>query len=334
MKIAIKLPDELDKRVLTFPFLHSLKKILDKRFEEEDQDEMLELHFIGLKDHIDVLNLLPFNAYYHEMEKEDLQTVFSVHRAIVTSKLEEMDVFISMTDGFVDASMGKNLKAKETIGFGIGKNKFLFKIKIPYLKGQHLSDIYYQLLKGITQDDLPVIPNVFSRELSAHYADWNMNPYIMVNIDAKNEVLNPEWKDFFELFEGKNIVVMSDAINPLQQKEFLQEYLKDLPEKNNYKIFEYESNIGFGKVVAYAQTFITFDSPLVHVAAYIGSHTFWLNNKPNVNMTPQYCIGEVRQFNLTEPQYKEGSDVNYAPIFDEIYEYVDKKTVTEDNGTE
>ena len=38
----------------------------------EEDDEILNIHLISLKKDIDILNLLPFRAYYHELEEEDV----------------------------------------------------------------------------------------------------------------------------------------------------------------------------------------------------------------------------------------------------------------------
>lgn len=336
MKIAIKLPDSLDQRVLTFPFLHSLKRYLDRQLEQmEEEDECYEIHLIANVEHIDVLNLLPFEAYYHEMTSDDLKTVFSVHRAIKNSKLIGIDTFISMTESFVDASIGKNLNASQTVGYNTGKIKFLFKAKVPYLKGQHQSDIYYQLLKGICESELPVIPDVYSRELTPFYTDWSSTPYSLINLDVKKKEINQEWKDFFELFEGQTFVLMCDSLDKHYQKDKLQDFIKELKktnDSNEYRILEHESNIDFAKIVSFSQTFITGDSPLVHVASYVKAHTFWLNKKSNRKAHPIYSLGEIRVFNLNEPQYKDGGGVKYNLIFDEMYSYIDARSMSSSSG--
>lgn len=339
MKIAIKLPDRLDHRILTFPFLHSLKRFLDKQLDQMDEEESYEIHLIANEEHIDVLNLLPFEAFYHEMSKEDLKSVFSVHRAVVNSKMEGIDTYISMTESFVDASIGKNLKAPRTIGFNTGKNKFLFNAKIPYLKGQHQSDIYFHLLRGICENELPVVPDVSSRELNPFYDDWSVNPYTLINLDVIEGVINSEWIEFFDLFHGQSFVLMCEKLDENYQKAKIEDFIKELDGKNEFRIFEYTSNIDFSKIVAFAQTFITFDSSLVHLASYVGAHTFWLSQKNSRNTFPIYSVGEIRCFKLNEPQYQETRKINYAPIYDEIYDFIYSKRViaesdsNEDNGT-
>lgn len=329
MKIAVKLPNELSERILAFPFLHGLNKFIKNKQVELAEDEQIELHLICTKDNIDVLNLLPFKAFYHELENEDVKSVFSIHRAIVNSKLDNIDIYISSTESFIDASISKNLRATQTIGLAIGKNKFFFNKKIAYLKGQHQSDVYYYLLKGLLESELPPVPNTYSRELTPLYPDWRERPYMMVNLDLVGNELNLEWKELFDLFSGYHIILMSDQLDITVQKERIQDYIRKLGQQNSYEIFEYENNIDFAKLVGFAHTFISCDSSLIHLASYVGAHSFWLNKTIDSNRIPVYSIGDVRQFNLNASEFKSDEGVNYSPIFDEIFKFINSRLILE-----
>jgi len=326
MDIVIKLPNNLKEKMLTFPMLHVLEKELRKNLDEE-KEEQLNIHLMSLKDNIDVLNLLPFSAYYHEFELDDLKTVFTMHRACVNFPLNNVDIFLSTTESFVDASIGKTLKAPLTIGYGLGKNKFLLKKKVNLLAGRHKADQAFNLLSAFV-DDIPAMPSIFSREVPPHFADWNINPYFIINLSLnKDKEIDEEWAELIDLLERQNIVLMCDSLDQLEQKEVLEKYLKTLSVTNTYKVYEYKSNIEFAKVVSYSWTFISKDSPLVHLTAYCGSHCFYLNSKENIQLTgPLPFVGEVRYFNLSDSAFKEGSDFAYGKIFDEIYAFIDKKT--------
>jgi ADP-heptose:LPS heptosyltransferase len=305
MNIAIKLPNDLNERVLTFPLLHTLHKELSVKLEEE---EALNIHLISLKKGIDVLNLLPFHAYYHELEEEDIKSVFSMHRACVNLKIETLDVFISTTDSFVDASIGKNYSAEKRIGYAIGKNSWFLNKKISKLAGQHFSSQTYELLKGVFEE-VPPIRNVYSRELPTAYADWNENPYTIINLDVVGKEINPEWKDFLDLFTNKNFVLMASELDfeNGDEIEMFQTFLESLPEKNTYKTFDYRSNIEFGKLVSYCTAFVSSDSPLVNIAAYCGAQIFHLHSKGKLNQFgPNYFIAEVRNFSITDPMFGNG----------------------------
>lgn len=329
MKIAVKLPNELSERILAFPFLHGLNKYIKKRQEVLGEEEKIELHLVCIKSNIDVLNLLPFSAFYHELENDDAKSIFTMHRAIVNSKLDNIDIFISCTESFIDASISKNLRAQQSIGLAIGKNKFFFNKKITHLKGQHQSDIYYNLLKGLLDTELPPVPTTYSREVTPYFPDWSERPYLFLNLDLVDNELNPEWKDLFDLFEGLHIVLMSDQLDINVQGERLKDYIKGCDNKNTYEVFEYEDNIKFAKIVAFATTFISCDSALVNLSSYIGAHTFWLNKSFDLNKTPTYSIGETRHFNLQNPELKSDENINYTLIFDEIFNFVNSKLVTE-----
>ncbi len=88
---------------------------------------------------------------------------------------------------------------------------------------------------------------------------------------------------------------MCDGLDENIQKDVLDSYTKNLSTKNQYKVYEYKSNIEFAKVVTYGWTFISKDSPLVHLTAYCGSHCFYLNGKENIQATgPLPFVGDVR----------------------------------------
>lgn len=330
MNIAIKLPNNLSERTLAFPFLHSLHKFLSANLEE---DETLNFHLISLKEGIDVLNLLPFKAYYHELEPEDVKSIFSIHRACMNFKIESLDIYISTTDSFVDASIGRNYGAVSRIGFSSGKNGWFLNKKVSKLNGQHLSFQIYELLKPLTEE-VPPIPNVYSRELPFVFADWNENPYIVINLDLIENKINPEWKSFVELFTNKHFVFMCSNLDKgnVDQVDEFDLFIKSLPSKNTYKTFDSKSSIEFGKLISYCLCFISGDSPLVNIAAYCGAQIFHLHSKENlVQFGPGYFIAEVRHFSLTDPMFGSGGKFNYSKIFDELYAFIHEKTKIEES---
>ena len=322
MNIAIKLPNDLNERVLCFPFLHVLNKELTKKLEE---DEFLNLHLICIKDDIEVLNLLPFQAYYHELEPEDLKTIFSVHRACMNFKIDKIDTFISLTESFVDASIGKNLFAEDKIGYAIGQNKWVLNKRISKLKGRHVTEQTFQFLTEFV-DELPSIPQVFSRDIPPFYADYHENPYAVLNLDLKSEKILQEWEDFFDLYVNQNFVFIYKE----EQKELLEEYIKKLPKKNSYKTFKLDSYIDFGKLISYAKVFITYDGAFLNIAAYCGAKVLHLHEKMNLQVCgPQFFGADVRTFSLSDPGFKADNGFNYSKIFDEIYQILDDKSEEE-----
>ncbi len=323
MNIAIKLPNSLKERTLAFPLLHTLVEKLKEKLAE---DEILKVHLLSLGEGIDVLNLLPFDAFYHELEEDDVKSVFSIHRACANLKIDQnIDFFISTTESFVDVSIGKNIGAKESIGFAVGKNGWLLNKKVTIMANDHKSNQMYRLIKGVI-NEIPPMETVQCRELAPTYSDWKENPYVVINLDLLDGEVNPEWKEFVDLFVGKRFIFMCSEIPEDQQQEFLEEYIATLPRKNTYKLFVYESNIDFGKLISYALTFITHDSPLVNIASYCKCHVFLLNIKENLNITgPKYFPGEVWSFNLSDPVYGQGDRHNYTKIFDELVVFIEDR---------
>lgn len=322
MNVSIKLPNDLRGKVLSFPFIHAFVKAVKERLNEEEE-EILSLHLISNKENIDVLNLLPFHAYYHEIEEEDLKSVFSIHRAVANLKIDKTDIFISTTESFVDASIGKNLKADISAGFQVGKNSFLLNKKIPLMSSEHQSVQIFSLIKVLVEDELPAISSVCSREVKPFFADWNLNPYLVINLSLKDKGIHPEWKELIDLLEHQNIVLLCDSLDELEQEEVLNEYIKTLSTKNTYKIFKEKSHIDFAKMISFCMTFISEDSALVQLAAYCGAEIFHLNRKESQSKYgPQYFLGDVTHFSLQKGE----KDFDYGKIFDEIYKFIDLKT--------
>lgn len=322
MNLAIKLPNKLVEKVNCFPLLHKLIKELESQLEEDDS---LNVHLLSLDENIDVLNLLPFKAYYHELSEDDLKNVFSVHRACVNLNLENVDVFVSLTESLVDASIGKYLRAESRIGFSNSKTKWLLTKKVKLLEGEHYSVQRFEIGRALVET-MGEIPNVYSRNIDPMYADWNENPYTVLNLDIKNDMINEEWIDFISLFTNAHFIICCSSASVNEQQELITEFIKKLPKKNDYKSFVYESNIDFAKLISYAQTFVSYDSDLVDISSYCGGHTFYICSRNNKHLVgPNYSVGEIRYMNTFESQWQEGSSLAYGRIFDEIYEYLDRK---------
>lgn len=327
MKIAIKLPDDLRGRVLSFPFLHGLESIMDDLV--ADEEEISQLHLISPKKDIDVLNLLPFSAFYHEIEDADLNSIFSIHRACKNFKIVDIDLFINLTTALKDATIGKNIGAKKNMGFNEGNGKFLYQQKVQRNQILHFSEQYQDFLKKLRLDVREMRP-VSSRSLPALYADWNENKYTVINLDLVDGEVNEEWIDFVDLFVNKNFVFMCSNVEKDLQRYHVEGFIKKLPNKNTYKFFDYTSNIELGKLLSYAVAFITTDSPLFLVSTYCGCNTFLLNEKEDLkNRGSQYLRGELRNFDKSNPQFSEGNSFNYGKIFDELYDYIEEQTKVE-----
>jgi len=323
VNLVVKVPDDIRERLCSFPFLQALIKGLRKRIEarsKELPDEEIEsftVHLICLKEGLEVLNLLPFKAFYHEVEPEDLKTIFTAHRAVKNMKIERADTFISLTESFVDASLGKALGAAEKIGLNIGKNSFFFSKKSSLLKGRHLTERLHGMLELVLGEEAPEEPQKgYCRHLDPLWDDWNERPYTVINLPVDSGQVREQYSELFDLIEDEKFVFLTEGEENILT---LNDWAKSLSQKNEYIIFEVDDLIKFSKLVAHARLFISEDSALVNIAAYCGAQIFYLRKKDPISKAgPLYFLGDVRYFDLNEPLYKEGGEVAYSKIFDEL----------------
>ena len=333
MNVVLKLPDSIEDKIQSYPTVHTLVKyykklIEDKNSEIEDEleHEVLNFHLISKKDTVEILNLLPFNAYYHEFEEEDFKSVFTIHRALVNSKLEACDLFVSFSTSLVDATIGKNLKALERVSFSSGKNNLFLTEKINLLSGRKKSEQYFELLRPLMEEFPEQIPSVCSKEMKEYYLDWRENPYVMINLEVEDNQIKEYYHEFFDLCEHTNFVLMAYDLEDEVYAETMKKYIERLNPKNTYKIFDTKSLIEFSKAVSYAWTFITENHQLFQVASYCGAniHHIFLEN-PYPKYGADYFYSEVRQFNLSESEFKDADGVQYNKVFDQIIEFIHQK---------
>jgi hypothetical protein len=326
MNIAIKVPNDVRGKILSFPFIHKLVKEVNKKLNEEESEDVLTLHLISSDNGIDVLNLLPFEAYYHEIEASELKSIFTIHRACMNLNIENIDLFISTTESFVDASIGKNLKATTSAGFAGGKNNFLLNQKIPKPTGVHESTKIYQLLKTIVDGDLPEIPNVCSREVNPFFEDWSSEPYFVINLSLKGKEIHPEWIELIGLFENKRIVLMCDSVEENFQESTVNDFIKSLSNQNTYEFYDHTNHINFAKLISYCWCFISEDSDLVSVASYCAARVYHLSRKDySKNFDSRYFYSDHNAYSLNDSEFSSKGDFEYGKIFDEVYDYVESK---------
>ena len=324
MNVVIKLPNSLNQRVLCFPMLHQLYKYLEEQLEE---DEILNVHLLSVKSDIEVLNLLPFHAYYHELDSADLKNIFTVHRACTQIKMElNLDLFISMTESFVDVCFGFFLKAKKKVGFDISKNSILLSNKIPLpADGIAYVDKVYTLLDGVmlNNDTPPRMRSVFSRELESYYDDYQENPYVIVDLPMIKGEIDPEWKELFSLVSGMTFVLMCSKLDPINAKIELKQFIEQLAPQNIYKIFEHSSLIEFGKLGKGALCFIGNWNDYALVNSYIGGKNFVAHHSfPEKDL--ECFIG--KNIAVVTPGVSKGTDKFYNQIFDNITNYINSIT--------
>lgn len=321
MNLAIKLPNDPIERILCFPFLHALVRAhnlwTEKEANEErsEDDKHLALHLIADEAAIDLLNLLPFNAYYHQLEKDDQKNVFNMHRAIKNSKLDRIDVFMSLTESMLDATIGKNLNAPVRMGVDTPKTKLFFNQRFQFtsrpLKTHRFAPMLNELYPGIDWKG----GRATSRDIGACFSDWQDDPYLVVLLEGENSVFDQELIDFVDLFENYKFVFIyqSDEEESLQEY-YVKEYIKKLNPKNRFEYFATSSCIESAQLLAYAKALIARDSLFSFLMTYCAGVVYWINKDMayKEEMLSDF-LGEVHWFDYTK------QTENFDELFDVVY---------------
>jgi ADP-heptose:LPS heptosyltransferase len=315
--IAVKLPFDLQERVHTFPFLHALRDFYPDA----------EFHFITPKKNIEVLNLLPFTAFYHEFDDGEIRTVFDVHRFCAHMVIGNVDLFINLSNSFVDACIGIALRAKRRLGFGDGWKGMLLTEKINRPVGHHLSDDFNALYTHHTQKEVSARLRVSSRELPLAKAEWEDSSYIAINLyPLRESLIADEWRELAALFEGQHIIFFtSDEIEKVLSHVEL--FMKQLPTHNHYSFAKTNNWIELGKLFAHARGVITYEGAAAAVAAYTGAQTIALYDREDPQRVgPFYFLSDVMVCGVNDPTIiqtlKPGSNAGLVrKVFDmaEIY---------------
>lgn len=313
ISIVVKLPFDLQERLLTFPFLH----ILNEHY------PTAELHFITPKKDIEILNLLPFKAYYHEYDEDDFNTVFDAHRYAVNAKITTVDIFFCLTNSFVDASLGMAFKAKERVGFADNWKTLVLNKKILRPVGHHICEDYFALWKlhlGGEIDTKKI--KVMSRDLPAVIADWDTLSYIAINLSPiKGAAISPEWIEFVSQFENKRFVFFASEEQDKVQL-LMEPFLAKLPKNNFYEPFLLKNWIDIAKMMAFARGVVTYNGPAATVAAYSGSKTLVLNDREDPQRYgPFYFLAD---FVLLTPESQKAEGVMQPPQAFNVNQVVDR----------
>lgn len=289
--IAVKLPFDLQERFCAFPFLHVLRDAYPKA----------ELHLITPKHQIEVLNLLPFEAYYHEFDEDEIRTVFDVHRFCVTSKIFRVDLFVSLTDSFADACLGLGLRAPLRLGFADGLKSWVLNEKTIRPVGHHLAEDFLTLA-GVHFKAEDLKPRVSSRELPAVIENAEEEPYFAINLaPLRGALIEEEWKELTDQFIGERIVFFASSDT---EKIYLQaqEFIDNLQGSNAYEFFKHKSWIELGKMLAHARGVITYNGPVASLSSYVGAKTLILFDQEDPRRTAPFLFtGEANILQNSDP---------------------------------
>ena len=290
--IAIKLPFDLQERILSFPLLHKIR----------EKYPHAEIHFITPKKEIEVLNLLPFKAYYHEIDEDEITTVFDVHRFTVTAKIYNVDIYISLTNSFTDACIGLGLRAKKRVGFSDGWKTMVLTHKTHRLHGHHVTEDYFSLYRAMVEANVELKLKVISRELNPIILEWDSLPYIAINLSPLRAAeIEEEMADLINSFEHQRIVLF--ASEDQEKIQLLMEpFLAKLNKKSTYINFIHKDWIELGKMIAFSRGVITFNGPVASLSAYVGARTVILyDSEDPQRYAPFYFQSEILIMGVNDP---------------------------------
>lgn len=290
--IAVKLPFDLQERLLTFPFIHALRSLYPDA----------EMHFITPKLNIEVLNLLPFHAFYHEFDEDEISSVFDVHRFCVNAKIFNVDLFVSLTNSFPDACLGLGLRAKKRLGFSDGWKTLVLNEKTPRPRGHHVCEDFLSLYQLHSGKEADARRRVMSREVEAAIKDYSSSPYIAIDLFPLREaVIEQEWVDLISHFENQKIILFASQEQDRVQS-LMETFIAILPKSNTYVNFKYKDWIDLSKMLAYARGVISYQGPLAAFSAYMGSRTLIIYDREDPQRTaPFYFVADVAIVSATDP---------------------------------
>jgi len=290
--IAIKLPFDLQERILSFPLLHKIR----------DKYPLADIHFITPKKEIEVLNLLPFKAYYHEFDEDEIRTIFHSHRYTATSKIYNVDMFVSLTNSFSDACLGLGLRAKKRVGFSDGWKTMVLTHKTPRLSGHHITEDYFALYRAMVEANVDLKLQVMSREVDPIIKDWDTTPYVAINLSPlRHAEIEEEMLDLINSFENQRIVLFASEDQEKVQL-VIEPFLARLSSRNTYINFVHKNWIDLAKMMAFARGVITFNGAAASLSAYMGTKTVILyDSEDPKRYAPFYFQAELLILGVNDP---------------------------------
>jgi len=282
--IVVKLPEDVTDRLFSFPFLHTLSDIY----------KIADFHLISNVSDIEILNLLPFKAFYHSYEAGELSSLMDAHRFAVNAKIFNVDIFINLTDSFIDSSLGYSLRAKTRLGFKGNFKKIFLNQSMERPTGLHRSEDYLSLLNLHLNRFLDSKIRIISRDLPPIIDSWEQEPYIAINLSNPDaNFIQDKWVELINHFEEEKIIFF--ASNDQEKIQFMMEgFLPRLSKKNTYESFILKNWIDIAKMTSYAKGVITFEGSGSLLAAYSGTKTIALfqNENPQI-YGPNHFLADV-----------------------------------------
>ncbi len=258
--LAIKLPSSLQERMMCLPVIHLLR----------DAYPEADIHFISPNHKIEMLFALPFEAYWHPWNDDEIKTVFDVHRFAATQHLPDVDIYFSLGDNFNDLILGKFLGAQKRVGFAEGWKSWFMTSFVKRPTGHHLSEDFFALFKHFTNRRIPEKMQVRGKELPPFYPEEE-GPYIAIDLwPFSPGKIDEFWTEYFALHDGKRFVLFfsgDEAMGAILADQWIQR----LSPRNRYELFLNPNWIELGKMLAHAKGLVARAGASVSYATYLGT---------------------------------------------------------------
>lgn len=299
--IAIKLPFDLQDRILAFPFLHAISEFFPKA----------DLHFITPKKEVEVLNLLPFKAFYHLFNEDDIKSVMDVHPYTANARIYNVDLFITLTNSFPDAALGIGLRAKTRVGFSDNWKTLVLNRKTARPINHHVVEDYMTLFGLATGSNPDKRLKVTSRPLTRMIEEED--PYIAINLSPlRSAAIENEWIDLISQFEGQKIVFFASDEQVKVQMQ-MESFMARLPKTNTYVNFAYHDWIELARMLAFARGVITYSGAAGALSSYVGTRSLILyENEAPQKTGPFYFLADVAVMGVNNPTLVNSTDENKA----------------------
>jgi ADP-heptose:LPS heptosyltransferase len=288
--IAIKLPSDLQERILSFPFLHAVSEFYPKA----------DIHLITPKKEVEILNLLPFKAYYHLFDEDEISSILDVHPFTANANIYNVDIFVSLTNSFVDACLGLGLRSRRRVGFADDWKTLVLTDKMKRPLGHHLVEDHMALFELMTGKAPDKRTRVTSRSLTPIIE--GEEPYIALNLSPlRGASIEDEWIDLLSYFEGQKFVLFASEDQP-KVKVLIENFMKVLNKKNNYEVFFYKDWIELGRMLAGARGLISYAGAGAAFGAYVGLKVLALYDNEDPQRTgPFYFLSDVSIMGINNP---------------------------------
>ena len=118
---------------------------------------------------------------------------------------------------------------------------------------------------------------------------------------------------------------MASGLSSDLKKEALEIIKKKLSNKNEYELYLEDSHIDFGKLISFADCFVSGDSPYVQLSSYCGTQVFHLNREEENFFDNRFFLGDTVRCSINDSYYKDGEGFHYGKFFDEVYTFISAK---------